>query len=163
MERTRFITQTALLFAIVLLVQALGLPQIVTGPLVNACLLLATMFGGVASGIIIGCFTPWIALLRGILSSPLGPMVPFIMAGNGVLVVLFWLLAQRETFSFKVVGIILGALAKYLLLSSAVSFVVSVAPGIARAMQLPQLFTALLGGALTLIVEQVVRRAFKKQ
>jgi len=118
------VTQTAMFFALTLLVQAFGFPQMLTGPLVNAFLLLSTIFSGILSGIIIGLFTPWVALLRGILPAPLGPMVPFID----------------------------------LILSQAVRFLVAVPPPVARAMQVPQLVTALLGGAIALSLSRAVER-----
>jgi len=154
----RFVTQTAMFFALTLLVQAFGFPQMLTGPLVNAFLLLSTIFSGILSGIIIGLFTPWVALLRGILPAPLGPMVPFIMVGNGALVTVFGLLAKRKSLSFEIVGVCLGALVKYLILSQAVRFLVAVPPPVARAMQVPQLVTALLGGAIALGLSRAVER-----
>ncbi|MEN3185141.1 MAG: ECF transporter S component [Atribacterota bacterium] len=157
-NRIRWITGTALLFALVLVIQMLGFPQLVTGPLVNMVLLLATIFQGIGSGVIIGFFTPWIAFSRGILPPPLAPMIPFIMVGNAVLVIIFGAFLTRRTFLWKIVGIIAGALVKYLLLSQAVTFLVKVPGPVAQAMQIPQLVTALLGGTLALGLEQVLRR-----
>lgn len=157
-EGLRFITTTAILFALVLVVQMLGFPQMVTGPLVNAMLLLATAFAGVGSGILIGLFTPWVALLRGILPAPLGPVVPFIMLGNGALVVVFGLFGRKKVFVLEVLGIVLGAVVKYLILSQAVRFLAGIPPQVARMMQVPQLITALLGGALALALSRAIQR-----
>lgn len=155
----RFVTQTAVLFALTLVVQMLGLPQMVTGPLVNAMLLLATIFVGVGSGVCIGLFTPWVALVRGILPPPLGPVVPFIMLGNGALVVVFGLFRQKKTLAFDIAGVILGACVKYLILSQAVRSLANLPPQVARVMQTPQLVTALLGGAIALSLARVLRQA----
>lgn len=92
----RWLVRTALLFALTLVIQMLGLPQFFTGPLVNAFLLLAALLNGIWSGVIIGLFTPWIAFARGILAPPLGPMIPFIMAGNAILVIVFSLVAGKR-------------------------------------------------------------------
>ena len=106
----RWLVRTALLFALTLVIQMLGLPQFFTGPLVNAFLLLAALLNGIWSGVIIGLFTPWIAFARGILAPPLGPMIPFIMAGNAILVIVFSLVAgKRENLRREITGIILGS------------------------------------------------------
>ncbi len=158
----RWLVRTALLFALTLVIQMLGLPQFFTGPLVNAFLLLAALLNGIWSGVIIGLFTPWIAFARGILAPPLGPMIPFIMAGNAILVIVFSLVAgKRENLRREITGIILGSFLKYLLLSQAVAWVVQVPPPVAKAMQTPQLFTALAGGAIALIVYRVIPAKFK--
>jgi hypothetical protein len=156
----RWISRTAILFALTLVIQMIGLPQFFTGPLVNAFLLLATLTVGVSSGIVIGLFTPWIAFSRGILPAPLGPMIPFIMMGNAVLVIVFYLITmkKKENIGFSVLGIVAGSIAKYLILSQSVALIVSVPPPVAKAMQVPQLLTALAGGVIALIVEQALRR-----
>ncbi len=157
----RWITRTALLFALVLVVQMLGMPQILTGTLVNALLLLATSLVGITSGVVIGFFTPWVALSRGILPPLLAPMIPFIMGGNALLVVIFALWMRKKSLPYEVVGIVLGAGAKYLLLSQAVRFLVELPPPVARMMQIPQLFTALLGGVVALLLHHVVGKALQ--
>ena len=120
----RWVSRTAVIFALTLVIQMLGLPQLITGPLVNAFLLLATMFVGVSSGIIIGLFTPWVAFSRGILPAPLGPMIPFIMLGNATFVIVFFLITQRRenNIGFMGLGIGIGSIAKYFILSQSVAF-----------------------------------------
>ncbi len=152
----RWLVRTALLLALTVAIQMLGLPQFFTGPLVNAFLLLAALFNGMWSGVIIGLFTPGIAFARGILAPPLGPMIPFIMAGNAILVIVFSLVGKRDHLGREIGGVVLGSFLKYLLLSQAVTWVVEVPPPVAKAMQTPQLFTALAGGAIALIVYQVI-------
>jgi hypothetical protein len=162
-QRITWLTRTAVLLALTLALQMMGLPQPFTGPAVNAMLLISGIFVGATSGILIGLLTPWIAFMRGILPPPLGPMIPFIMLGNGVLVALFtWirrLTADRGKIVGSVVGLLLGALGKFLILSSAVKFVVEVPPKIAQAMQIPQLITALTGGVVALVVEGILNAA----
>ncbi|MBP9015302.1 MAG: ECF transporter S component [Candidatus Atribacteria bacterium] len=140
----------------------LGLPQFFTGPLVNAFLLLAALLNGMWSGVIIGLFTPGIAFIRGILAPPLGPMIPFIMAGNAILVIVFSLIAgKRGNLVREIIGVILGSFLKYLLLSQAVTWIVQLPPPVAKAMQTPQLFTALGGGAIALIVYRLIPARFR--
>ncbi|NPV53766.1 MAG: ECF transporter S component [Firmicutes bacterium] len=160
----KFITQTAVLLAITLAVQMLGLPQPFTGPAVNAMLLLTCIYVGIAGGVIVGLLTPWIAFLRGILAPPLAPMIPFIMLGNAVLVIVFGL-ARRfwgKGVAGSAAGIVIGAIVKYLVLSSAVRFLVEVPPKIAVAMQTPQLVTALVGGVAALVIERALNAALRR-
>lgn len=163
-ERLRWLTLTAVLLAITLVVQMIGLPQPITGPAVNAMLLLSGAFAGPVSGIIIGLLTPLVAFLRGILAAPLAPMIPFIMIGNAVLVLLFWLGRRLIKGWFgSVLGIAMGSVVKFLILSTAVNLIVSVPKPVAQAMQLPQLINALIGGAIALAVEQAIKAAIHER
>lgn len=164
----RWVSRTAVLFALTLVIQLLGLPQFITGPLVNAFLLLATMMVGVSSGMVIGLFTPWVAFSRGILPAPMGPMIPFfIMLGNVTLVIVFFLITTRRenNIGFLGLGIFIGSIAKYLVLSQSVAFLVSVPPPVAKMMQFPQLITALVGGVIAIVIKQALGRTnfFKNQ
>jgi len=170
----RFIVRTAILLALTLVMQLAGFPQPITGPAVNAMLILSTIFAGPLGAIIIGCLTPFLAFLRGIMG--FAPLIPYIMLANIIYVICFYLVRQAirktfgtnslESFSCSVkgfisggCGIIVGAYFKFLVLSSAVKFFIADAkPKIAQAMQLPQLFTALLGGAIALIVAAALVR-----
>ncbi len=160
--------RTAILLALLLVIQMVGFPQPVTGPLVNFILLWTVSFNHVYSAILIGSISPWIAYARGILPPPLGPMIPFIILGNVVLVVVFHLFCSfkkgnRYDWIFTVSGVIVGAFLKFLVLSTAVRFFIDVPPPIAQAMSFPQLLTALGGGVLFLIVEPVWNKAFTKK
>jgi len=146
-DKIKFITRTGILLAVALVVQMGGFPQPITGPLINTVLYLAALLVGSWGGIIIGVCTPVIAFMRGILPAPLGPMIPFIALGNGVLVIVFSLLKGKN----KIFGIIIASLAKYLILFTAVSFIVDVPDKIAQIMSLPQLFTALSGGVIAML------------
>jgi len=146
-NKIKFITRTGILLAVALVVQMGGFPQPITGPLINTVLYLAALLVGSWGGIIIGVCTPVIAFMRGILPAPLGPMIPFIALGNGVLVIVFSLLKGKN----KIFGIIIASLAKYLILFTAVSYIVDVPDKIAQIMSLPQLFTALSGGVIAML------------
>jgi len=152
MENTKikFITRTGILLALALIVQMGGFPQPVTGPLINTVLYLAALLVNGWSGAIIGIFTPVIAFLRGILPPPLAPMIPFIAMGNAALALVFAMLMKKN----KILGVIIASLVKYFILSIAIGFLVSVPGKIAQMMGLPQLFTALIGGGITLVVYQ---------
>ena len=146
-NKIKFITRTGILLAVALAIQMGGFPQPVTGPLINTVLYLSALLVGSWSGVIIGICTPVIAFMRGILPAPLGPMIPFIALGNGILVIVFSLLKGKN----QVLGIILASMVKYLILFTAVSYIVDVPDKIAQIMSLPQLFTALSGGAIAIL------------
>jgi Ca2+/Na+ antiporter len=149
-----FTTRTAILMALTLAVQMLGMPQYVTGPLVNTMLYVAAVFVGIWGGVAIGLITPVIAFWRGILPPPLGPMIPFIALGNAVLVIVYGLVNRHN----KYVAIIAASVIKYLMLAVAVRFVVAVPPKIAQMMQIPQLITALAGGAIATVLSEILIR-----
>jgi len=60
----RWLTRTAILLAITLAFQMMGFPQMITGPAVNAMLLLSGTYVGALSAVIIGMLTPFIAFIR---------------------------------------------------------------------------------------------------
>ncbi len=160
----RWLTRTAILLAITLAFQMLGFPQMITGPAVNAMLLISGAYVGIIGAVIIGMLTPLIAFVRGILAPPLAPMIPFIMVGNAVLIIAYVISRAKlgKGYAGSAVGLIIGAIIKFLILSSAVRFIVSVPPPVAKAMQIPQLYTALLGGVIAFIVEKILDAAIKQ-
>lgn len=149
----RWLTRTAILLAIALVIQMGGFPQFITGPLVNTVLYLSAMIVGWQGGVLIGLCTPFIAALRGILPPPLTPMIPFIALGNGILVILFFYLSSKN----KILGIVIASTVKFLILILAVNFLVQVPPAVAQMMSFPQLITALVGGFIALLAVRVLK------
>lgn len=152
--KVRYLTRTALLLALTLVAQLMGLPQPITGPLVNMFLFMAVLLVGMGGGSVIGAVTPWVALSRGILAAPLAPMVPFIAASNIALVLSFGLLKKVN----KYLAIVVAAVAKFLILAAGVRFFVQVPAKAAQALQTPQLITALIGGVAALIFYQLLMK-----
>ena len=150
----RWMSRTAILLAIALVFQMGRFPQFITGPLINTVLYLAAMIVGWQGGMLIGILTPVIASIRGILPPPLTPLIPFIALGNSILVILFFWLQSKN----KIAGIIIASLVKFLLLVSAVKLVVQVPPAIAQMMSIPQLITALAGGAIALVLAHFFKK-----
>jgi len=143
-----YLTKLAILLALTLAFQMLGLPQPITGPAVNAMLILSTLIMGPAGAAIIGMLTPVIAFLRGILAAPLGPAIPFIVLGNWAYIFTFAGLRKVNQY----LALVIAAVLKLLILAGAVRFLLSVPPPVARALQFPQLVTALAGGLVALLV-----------
>ncbi|HQD40547.1 MAG: ECF transporter S component [Firmicutes bacterium] len=152
----RWLTRTAILLALTIAVQMFGWPQPVTGPLVNAMLLLACIFAGPSSGAVIGLATPLLAYARGILAPPLAPMIPAIMLSNAVFVLLFWFVKKMNSRWGEFLGLLAAAVVKFLILAAAVKLVAQLPPQVARAMQWPQLVTAIAGGLIAIAVSRAL-------
>lgn len=125
--------------------------QLITGTIVNACLFIATSLLGVQAGIMLGLLPSLVALSIGTLPTPLAPMIPFIMASNAIMVVVFASVRHMS----DTIAVILSSVLKFLFLFSTSYIVIHlisqkpIAQKAAAMMGLPQLATALLGGVIT--------------
>ncbi|MTI46223.1 ECF transporter S component [Sporosalibacterium faouarense] len=159
----QYITRTAVLLAISLVFQIglNGLGQGVVGPLVNFTLLVSVGLVGILSGIIIGCFTPLIAFFVGLM--PLAPVVPFVIIGNSILVILFGFIRKRIAKNGDYIGIIVAAIGKFAFLAISARYLIGLftkVPGpLVTALSLPQLYTALVGGVLAIIVMRLLPKS----
>jgi hypothetical protein len=122
--------------------------QLITGTIVNAALIIATVTLSTRDGLLVGLLPSSIALATGLLSPVLAPMVPFIIVGNAVLILTFAYLRKLNFWA----GITVAALLKFAFLYGTSTVVIGllinkqVAPAVAQMMSWPQLFTALAGG-----------------
>jgi len=179
-KKIRWITETAVLLALLVVLQAAtkGFGQLVTGSCVNAVLALAALLVGVSSGAAIALVSPVLAYLLGI--APQLVTVPAIMVGNTVFVVLLgvmtagdsgslgrraaaWLvaaLAKFATLYILVVKIICGLAAAPLLASGTLKEpMLKVLPGM---FAWPQLVTALIGGGVALLLLPLLKKALHR-
>jgi hypothetical protein len=128
--------------------------QWLTGPLVNTMLLLTAALVGPLEAAILGFFPSPIALMSGLLPGAFAPMIPFIMTGNAIYILGFHFLRNRSA----ALGVILGSTLKFCFLILTARLIVapflpaSPASTLSLMMGLPQLFTALIGGAIALPV-----------
>jgi hypothetical protein len=157
-SRARWITwaKIGLALSLALLIPALRLPQPVTGPLVNALLILTALSAGPQAAVAVGLVTPLNALFSGVLPLPMMVLIPFIALGNGLYAVVFSALRERSFW----LGIAAGAAVKFALLYAASTWLVTLLTGLlfgkalalpaaaVYTMQWPQLATALAGGVL---------------
>ena len=124
--------------------------QAITGPLINAILLIAAVQLGLSSAITIGLIPSVVALSRGLLPLALAPVVPFIMLSNALYVILF---AQFKNTSFSL-AVLLAAVSKFVLLYAvSQGLLASLLPqqflsSASQMMSWPQLITALVGGLI---------------
>ena len=178
-KKVRWITETAVMLALLLALQVLTKPlgQIVTGSCVNGVLAIAALLGG-GCGVTIALISPVLAFLLGI--APQILTVPAIMVGNTVYVVLLRLLAGKtRKFGVKhILAWFVAAVAKFASLYAIVVWLICgvfseslLAAGTLKAPMLqalpvtfgvPQLITALIGGAVALLIVPVLRKALHK-
>ena len=179
-KKIRWITETAVMLALLVALQALtkGFGQLVTGSCVNAVLAVSVLVGGLGCGITVALTSPVLAFLLGI--APQILTVPAIMVGNAVYVVLLSVLADetgRNALKQAIAWVVAAAAkfaALYLIVVKIICGVLSenlLAAGTLKAPMLkalpatfswPQLFTALIGGAVALLIVPVIRKALHK-
>ena len=178
-KKLRWITETAIMLALLVSLQALtkGFGQLVTGSCVNAILAISVLVGGLSSGITVALISPVLAFLLGI--APQILTVPAIMVGNAVYVVLLyliagksnnivrkviaWLVAAAAKFAALygiVVGLICGVLSENLLAAGTLKE--PMLKALPATFSWPQLITALIGGAVAMLIVPVLRKALKK-
>jgi hypothetical protein len=163
------LARLGLLLALALLIPSLGLPQAITGPLVNALLILTVEAAGLGAALAVGMVTPMAALLRGVLPLPLLVMIPFIALGNAAFTGVYSALRARNRWLARVIG----AAGKFALLSVAVTWLaarplslmiggaaqpVGLPASLIRMMSWPQFVTALAGGLLAFGVLGLFKR-----
>lgn len=179
-KKIRWITETAVMLALLVCLQALTKPmgQLVTGSCVNTVLAVSALVGGLSSGIVVALCSPVLAYLLGI--APQILTVPAIMVGNTVFVILLSLLADKtgKKIGKQVIAWIVAAVAKFAALYAIVVGLIcgvlsegllaagTLKPPMLQALpatfSYPQLITALIGGAVALAITPVLRKALHK-
>ncbi len=135
--------------AVLIVVPAVSHNQYVTGPIVNATLLLTALTVGLSEAILLGLVPSLIALLFGLLPLPLAPVIPFIMVSNSVYTYMYTRLQHRTVLAISVASV-----AKFAFLSLITTVYFShilpakVVPSVQAMMSYPQLLTALIGGLI---------------
>ena len=179
-KKIRWITETAIMLALLVTLQSLTKPmgQLVTGSCVNTVLAVSALVGGLSCGATVALISPVLAYLLGI--APQVLTVPAIMVGNTVYVILLSLLADKSGKNIvkQVIAWVTAAAAKFASLYAIVVWLICgvlaqnlLAAGVMKEPMLkalpatfswPQLFTALIGGAVALVIVPVLRKALHK-
>ena len=179
-KKIRWITETAVMLALLVCLQALTKPigQLVTGSCVNAILAVSALVGGLSSGLVVALCSPVLAFLLGI--APQILTVPAIMAGNSVFVILLSVLADKtgKNMIKQMIAWIVAAAAKFAALYAIVVLLICgvlsenlLAAGVLKVPMLnalpatfswPQLITALIGGAVALSITPILKKALHK-
>ena len=166
--KTKQITVTAIMLAICLVSQFFkNLSVYITGPIINAALILTVLYAGMACGIILSIITPVTSFF--ITGSPvmaaIPAMFPCIMIGNIILVVCVGLLRKKcgKAAGFPV-SIAIGAILKALFMGIAIAPAVLPAPmhKMLPVLQLQfsvtHLITAVIGGVYAVIIAAVLKK-----
>ena len=179
-KKIRWITETAVMLALLVSLQALTKPmgQLVTGSCVNTVLAVSALVGSTSCGLVVALVSPVLAYLLGI--APQILTVPAIMVGNCVFVILLsliadktgkkpikqivaWIVASAAKFAALyaiVVGLICGVLSESLLAAGTLK--APMLKALPATFSWLQLITALIGGAVALIIAPVLRKALHK-
>lgn len=177
-RRIQWITHTGALAALLIALQwatagtQVFAGQYITGSLVNCVLAVAALFGGLWCGVTVAILSPFCAFLLGV-GPKLLQIVPCIAFGNLVYVLLLERLLGKRTRPVwsQVLCLLIAAVSKFSALYAAVVRIVIPVMGDAlKAPQIqtftvmfswPQLVTALLGGAVALLILPILRKAIK--
>ena len=163
--RILWITRTAVFTALLIVLQATAAQfgnHIVTGSIVNMMLIISVMTCGLASGLSTAVISPVMAKFLGI--GPFWSLIPFIAAGNIVLVILWHFIGNRNTgpkYTALVTALFTAAIAKFLVLyigivKIAVPVILDLAERqatvISNIFSIPQMLTALIGGISAIVL-----------
>lgn len=179
-KKIRFITETAVMLALLVSLQALTKPtgQLVTGSCVNAVLAVTVLVAGIYSGLAVALISPALAYLLGI--APQILTVPAIMVGNTVFVAAMYFIPGKDSKKIlrQALAWVIAAGAKFAALYAIVVWLICgvfsqklLSAGVLKAPMLKalpisfgitQLFTALIGGAVALLIVPILRKALHK-
>ena len=189
-KRILWITETAVMLALLLCLQWLGswiptplIKQLVTGTMVNCVLAVTALVAGRSSGITVALISPLFAYLLSI--SQVITSVPLIMAGNVCYVLLLSLILGKSMkpvwkqpvalataavtkfgvlylLGVKLVGGLMFDTLNGKMLAGEALMSQKVLMQLTNMFAWPQLVTALIGGAVSLLIVPVLRKALHK-
>ncbi len=174
LSKIKWLTQTSLLLALLITLQWLTKPlgQLVTGSCVNGVLAVSALMVNSFSGICIGILSPFLAFFLGI-GPVFFPLTPIICVGNCLYVlVLSWLYGRKSpTLTKSVISVGVSALCKagalYLLVVQGVCRLAELKPQQVKTFTMmfswPQLFSALIGGAMAAALVPILNKILKKR
>lgn len=176
-EKILWITRTAVLLALLIVLQTVtkSLGQMVTGSCVNAMLAIGALFGGLWCGMVIALLSPVLAFL--LVIAPQLVTVPAIMVGNLAFVLVLHFVSGEALWR-RAVAWLGAAVVKFAVLYALVVWIICglasqslLSAGLLKAPMLnklpvmfglPQLFTALIGGAVAMLITPVLKKALRK-
>ena len=179
--RPKQITMTAAMLAICIISQLFkNISVFITGPVINACIILTVMYAGIACGAILSVITPVTAYFitgGGVMAAIIGVnpfagvmMIISIMIGNIILAV-FVDMSVRKWNKKPITGMISGSVAKALFMGIVIALII--VPQFLPAKMAPkqhliqltfsvfQLITALIGTVYALIISLPLDKAMK--
>ena len=139
--------------------------QFLTGPIVNALLILSFLYLGKSQAFFLALIPSTVALSRGLLPLALAPMVPFIMISNCLYILVFAQLQTQNQIK-NLLAILLASAIKTLFLISISKLLMvnilaaSLAAKVVVMMSWPQLWTAVVGGSMTLLISNALKKKY---
>lgn len=141
--------------------------QFLTGPIVNALLILSFLYLGKSRAFFLAMIPSTVALSRGLLPIALAPMVPFIMISNCLYIFVFAKFAGKSKFK-DYLAVVSASTVKALFLMAISKFLMQqilaapLASKVLVMMSWPQLWTAVVGGVLALLISYQVKKSYAK-
>ena len=169
------ITRTANFIALLIAMQIATAPLgnfIITGAIVNLLLIISAMTCGLASGLSVATVSPVMAKIMGI--GPFWSVIPFLIAGNMTLVLLWYFIGNRKIgrkYAAYIVAMICAAVAKFLTLYIGIVRIAipvflnlpySQATAVSNMFSIPQLITALAGGIAAMALLPALKKAIRE-
>lgn len=173
-KKVLWITRTAVLIALLVIMQMITSSfgnTIVTGSIVNLILIISVMTSGLSTGLSVALVSPIFAKLLNI--GPLWTLIPFIMLGNMVLVITWYIIGNNKNLGKKFtypIALVTGAVIKFgVLYIGVVKIAIPIltnlpekkATVISATFSVPQLITALVGGVLACIILPIIKPLIK--
>lgn len=172
MHQAKKLTRTAMLLALTLVFQALRLipavgnmpySTLIIGTLVNMCLCISVLTINEAAGLMIGLCAPVVAFIQGHLAFV--ALIPFVALGNSAFVICIYYLQKLN----KYAAVAAASLAKWAVMFFGSKYLLQFflhvdyakLQALVTAFNLPQLITALAGGALALILCRLLPAGLK--
>ena len=168
-----WITRTAIFIALLIVLQAVTAMlgnTLITGSCVNLVLVVSVMTCGLGSGLTVAVISPIMAKLVGI--GPLWSLIPFVLAGNITLVLLWHFIGNLSIMKNKyvvyIIALVVASISKFLVLylgivRIAVPLLLKLpepqAKVISGMFSIPQLITASVGGAIAIAVFPRLKKA----
>ena len=163
---TRVITKFLILGSAATVLPFLIHIQWLTGPIVNAILILILFLVGIRSAFVICLVPSLMALSGGLLPAILAPVVPFIMISNVIFVLTidYFYNNIKDTKKSYWIGVVAGAFLKFIFLLISVEFIKNLlikqelAVKVAQIMSWPQFATVIVGGMIAFIVLKFLKK-----
>ncbi|HPF88132.1 MAG TPA: hypothetical protein PK537_08795 [Candidatus Limiplasma sp.] len=167
-QNIRKMVTTALIIALAIVFQmlrpVLGGSNIIStyiiGSLVNLCLIVAAVAVGLWSGIVVAVITPLIALMQGHVA--LVQLVPWIIAGNAVLVLIYAFFGMKDKTSLSVswprwaiVGVI-AAVVKFAVMAFGQSTVLTSVKSLTFGVAFPTSVSAQVVQIITAVIAMII-------
>lgn len=173
-KKTLWITQTAIFIALLVVLQVATAPlgnTFVTGTIVNMLLIISVMTCGPGTGVVVSIVSPIMAKLLGI--GPFWVLIPFIAAGNTVLVLIWHFVGNskiKRKYIAYIAALITAAAGKFFVLyigivKVAVPLLMGLpepqATVISNMFSIPQIITATTGGVLASLILPSLKKAIR--